>query len=140
MAGAKRGLSGSGGLCPFLWERPSADQVKNTVSVPLSFDVNLYFEPLWKPGHLLDTNLKSCGNCLRPTAQIFLRAKPTRAFMNNQEPDLNPTPAETDSANTNESVQREIRASGGSVDQRSSYLRSRQIALKKLSPQGGDPS
>jgi hypothetical protein len=27
MAGAKRGLSGSGGLCPFLWERPSADQV-----------------------------------------------------------------------------------------------------------------
>ena len=27
--------------------------------------------------------------------------------MNNQEPDLNPTPAETDSAKTNESVQRE---------------------------------
>jgi hypothetical protein len=40
VAGAKRGLSGSGGLCPFLWERPSADQVNNTVSVPLSFDVN----------------------------------------------------------------------------------------------------
>jgi hypothetical protein len=34
MAGAKRGLSGSGGLCPFLWERPSADQVNNTVSFP----------------------------------------------------------------------------------------------------------
>jgi hypothetical protein len=27
--------------------------------------------------------------------------------MNNQEPDLNPTPAETDSAKTNESIQRE---------------------------------
>ena len=27
--------------------------------------------------------------------------------MNNQEPDLNPTPAETDSAKTNESVRRE---------------------------------
>ena len=27
VAGAKRDLSGSGGLCPFLWERPSADQV-----------------------------------------------------------------------------------------------------------------
>ena len=131
---AKRGLSGSGGLCPFLWERPSADQVNNTVSVPLSFDVNRYFKPLWKPGHLLDTNLKSCGNCLRPTT----RAKPTRAFMNNQEPDLNPTPAETDSAKTNESVQRE--RSELPVDQRSSYLRSRQIALKKFSPQGGDPS
>jgi hypothetical protein len=138
MAGAKRGLSGSGGLCPFLWERPSADQVNNTVSVPLSFDVNRYFKPLWKPGHLLDTNLKSCGNCLRPTAQIFLRAKPTRAFMNNQEPDLNPTPAETDSAKTNESVQRE--GSELPVDQRASYLRSRQIALKKFSPQGRDPS
>jgi hypothetical protein len=34
VAVAKRGLSGSGGLCPFLWERPSADQVNNTVSVP----------------------------------------------------------------------------------------------------------
>jgi hypothetical protein len=36
-AEAKRGLSGSGGLCPFLWEQPSADQVNNTVSVPTSF-------------------------------------------------------------------------------------------------------
>ena len=121
-----------------LWERPSADQVNNTVSVPLSFDVNRYFKPLWKRGRLLDNNLKSCGNCLRPTAQIFLRAKPTRAFMNNQEPDLNPTPAETDSAKTNESVQRQ--GSELPVDPRSSYLRSRQIALKKFSPQGGDPS
>ena len=58
--------------------------------------------------------------------------------MNNQEPDLNPTPAETDSAQTHESVQRE--GSELPVDQRSSYLRSRQIALKKFSPQGGDPS
>jgi len=117
---------------------PSADQINNTVSVPLVLDVKRYFKPLWKPGHLLDNNLKSCGYCLRPTAQIFLRAKPTRAFMNNQEPDLNPTPAETDSAKTNESVQRE--GSELPVDQRSSYLRSRQIALKKFSPQGGDPS
>ena len=102
------------------------------------FDVKRYFKPLWKPGDLLDNNLKSCGYCLRPTAQIFLRAKPTRAFMNNQEPDINPTPAETDSAKTNESVQRE--GSELPVDQRSLYLRSRQIALKKFSPQGGDPS
>ena len=45
--------------------------------------------------------------------------------MNNQEPELNPKPDETDSAKTNESVQREL-----PVDQQSSYLRSRQIALK----------
>jgi hypothetical protein len=38
---AKRGLSGSGGLCPFLWERPSADQVNNHRLGTLSFDVNL---------------------------------------------------------------------------------------------------
>ena len=41
----------------------------------LVLDVKRYFKPLWKPGHLLDNNLKSCGYCLRPTAQIFLRAK-----------------------------------------------------------------
>jgi hypothetical protein len=58
--------------------------------------------------------------------------------MNNQEPDLNPTPDETDSAKTNESVHRE--RSELPVDQRSSYLRSRQIALKKFGPQDGDPS
>jgi len=55
--------------------------------------------------------------------------------MNNQEPDINPTPSETDSAKTNESVQRQ--GSELPVDPRSSYLRSRQIALKKFSPQGG---
>jgi hypothetical protein len=123
---------------PFSGNDPQPIRSITPSRFPLSFDVNRYFKPLWKPSHLLDTNLKSCGNCLRPTAQIFLRAKPTRAFMNNQEPDLNPTPAETDSAKTNESVQRE--RSELPVDQRASYLRSRQIALKKFSPQGGDPS
>jgi hypothetical protein len=58
--------------------------------------------------------------------------------MNNQEPELNPTPTETDFAKTNESVQRE--RSELPVDQRSSYLRSREIALKKFSSQGGDAS
>jgi hypothetical protein len=138
VAGAKRGLSGSGGLFPFSGNDPQPIRSITPSRFPPPSDVNLYFKPLWKPGHLLDTNLKSCGNCLRPTAQIFVRAKPTRAFMNNQEPDLNPTPSETDSAKTNESVQRE--RSELPVDQRSSYLRSRQIALKKFSPQGGDPS
>jgi hypothetical protein len=55
--------------------------------------------------------------------------------MNNQEPELNPKPDETDSAKTNESIQRE--RSELPVHQKS-YLRSRQIALKKFSPQGGD--
>ena len=57
--------------------------------------------------------------------------------MNNQEPELNPKPDETDSAKRNESVQGE--RSELPVDQ-ASYLRSRQIALKKFSHQGGDPS
>jgi hypothetical protein len=61
--------------------------------------------------------------------------------MNNQEPDLNPTPAETDSAKTNESNESGHRErSELPVDQRSSYLKSRQIALKKFRPQGEDPS
>jgi hypothetical protein len=51
---------------------PQADQINNTVSVPLVLDVKRYFKPLWKAGHLLDNNLKPCGYCLRPqTAQIF---------------------------------------------------------------------
>ena len=32
---------------------PSADQVNNTVSVPLVLDVKRYFKPLWKPGTCL---------------------------------------------------------------------------------------
>jgi hypothetical protein len=50
--------------------------------------------------------------------------------MNNQEPELNPVPTETDSAKTNESIQ----TSGSEIpaDERPSYLRSRLIALKKL--------
>jgi hypothetical protein len=31
----------------------SADQVNNTVSVPLVLDVKRYFKPLWKPGTCL---------------------------------------------------------------------------------------
>jgi hypothetical protein len=125
---------------PFSGSDPQPIRSIDTVSVPLTFAVNRYFKCLWKPSHLLDTNLKSCCNYLRPTAQIFLASK-ARAFMNNQEPDLNPTPAETDSSKTNESnesVQRE--RSELPVDQRSSYLKSRQIALKKFRPQGEDPS
>jgi hypothetical protein len=58
--------------------------------------------------------------------------------MNNQEPELNPAPTETESAKTNESAQ----TSGPEipVDERPSYLRSRQIALKKFSSQDGNAS
>jgi hypothetical protein len=58
--------------------------------------------------------------------------------MNNQEPEFNPTPTETDSNKTNKSVQTtrpEI-----PVDERPSYLRSRQIALKKFSSQDRNDS
>jgi hypothetical protein len=58
--------------------------------------------------------------------------------MDTQKADLNPTQAETDSAQTNESV--EISKSENRVDKDPSYLRSRQIALKKLIPQQGEPS
>jgi hypothetical protein len=61
---------------PFSGSDPQPIRSIDTVSVPLTFAVNRYFKCLWKPSHLLDTNLKSCGNYLRPTAQIFLRAKP----------------------------------------------------------------
>src|SRR4029077_19139933 len=114
----RRELSRHGGQQKARSHCPQPIRFNNTVSVPLVLNVKCYFKALWKPGHLLDNNLKPCGYCLRPTAQIFLRAKPTRAFMNNQEPDLNPTPAETDSAKTNESVRRE--GSELPVDQRSS--------------------
>jgi hypothetical protein len=58
--------------------------------------------------------------------------------MDNKEPELNPPLAETDSEKTNESVQ--ISTPEFAVDKRPSYLRSRQIALKKFSPKGLDPS
>ena len=58
--------------------------------------------------------------------------------MDSEAPELNPTLAETDSEKTNESVQSS--RSEFPVDKRPSYLRSRQIALKKFSPKGLDPS
>ena len=58
--------------------------------------------------------------------------------MDTQKADLNPTPAETDSAQTKESV--ETSKSENRVDKDPSYLRSRQIALKKFVPQQGEPS
>ena len=58
--------------------------------------------------------------------------------MNNQEPKLEPMPAETDSAKTNESIQ--ISRPEIPMDERPSYLRSRLIALKKFGAQGGDAS
>jgi hypothetical protein len=126
---------------PFSGNDPQPIRSINTVSVPLSFDVNRYFKPLGKPDHLLDTNLEYAVTSCGPTAQIFFASKATRAFMNNQEPDLNQTPDETNSAKTNESnVSGQRERSELTVDQRSSYLKSRQIALKKFRPQGGDPS
>ena len=49
-----------------------------------------------------------------------------------------PTPAETDSAQTNESV--EISKSENRGEKDPLYIRSRQIALKKLTPPQGEPS
>jgi hypothetical protein len=50
--------------------------------------------------------------------------------MDTQKADLNPTPAETDSAQTNEAV--EISKPENRVDKDPSYMRSRQIALRNL--------
>jgi hypothetical protein len=58
--------------------------------------------------------------------------------MDTEKEDLNPTPAETDSAQTNESV--EISKSENRVEKDPSYIRSRQIALKKFTPPEGEPS
>lgn len=58
--------------------------------------------------------------------------------MNSEEPELNPTLAETDSAKRNESAQ--ISRPEIPADMHPSYLRSRKIALKKFRPQAGDPS
>jgi hypothetical protein len=56
--------------------------------------------------------------------------------MDSQKVDPHPTPAETDSTQTNESV--EISKPGDPADKDPSYLRSREIALKKFIPQGGE--
>jgi hypothetical protein len=58
--------------------------------------------------------------------------------MDTEKEDLNPTPAETDSAQTNESV--ENSKSENRVEKDPSYMRSRQIALKKFTPPEGEPS
>ena len=58
--------------------------------------------------------------------------------MDSEKADLNPTPAETDSAQTKESV--EISKSENRVEKDPSYMRSRQIALKKFTPREGEPS
>jgi hypothetical protein len=58
--------------------------------------------------------------------------------MDTEKEDLNPTPAETDSAQTNESV--ENSKSENRVEKDPSYMRSRQIALKRFTPPEGEPS
>jgi hypothetical protein len=58
--------------------------------------------------------------------------------MDTEKEDLNPTPAETVSAQANESV--EISKSENRVEKEPSYMRSRQIALKKFTPPEGEPS
>ena len=58
--------------------------------------------------------------------------------MDTEKADLNSTPAETDSAQANESV--EISKLDNRVDKDPSYIRSRQIALKKFTPPEGEPS
>ena len=58
--------------------------------------------------------------------------------MDTEKEDLNPTPAETDSAQTNESVDNS--KSENRVEKDPSYMRSRQIALKKFTPPEGEPS
>jgi hypothetical protein len=54
--------------------------------------------------------------------------------MNKEVPELDPRPTETDSAEADESIQRS--SSEILANERPSYLRSRQIALKKLTSQG----
>jgi hypothetical protein len=58
--------------------------------------------------------------------------------MDTEKEDLNPIPAETDSTPTNQSV--EISKSENRVEKDPSYVRSRQIALKKFTPPEGEPS
>jgi hypothetical protein len=54
--------------------------------------------------------------------------------MDSQKVDPHPTPVDTDSTQTNESVV--ITKPEDPVDKDPSYLRSREIALKKFIPQG----
>jgi hypothetical protein len=87
--------------------------------------------------HPLDNKLKfiSVTACGQPSGSFW------RELMDSKEPELNPTLADTDSTDsekTNESVQ--ISRPEFAVDKRPSYLRSRQITLKKFTPKGLDPS
>ena len=58
--------------------------------------------------------------------------------MDTEKTDHNPTPAETDLAQTNEPI--ENSKSENRVEKDPSYTRSRQIALKKFTPPEGEPS
>jgi hypothetical protein len=58
--------------------------------------------------------------------------------MDTQEADLNPTPAQTEPAQTSESVG--ISKSENRIEKDPSYMRSRQIALKKFTLADGEPS
>ena len=58
--------------------------------------------------------------------------------MDTEKADLNLTPAEADSVQTSEFV--EISKSENRVEKDPSYMRSRQIALKKFTPPEGEPS
>ena len=58
--------------------------------------------------------------------------------MDNEKAGLNPNPADTDWAQTKESA--EISKSENRVEKDPSYMRSRQIALKKFTPPEGEPS
>ena len=58
--------------------------------------------------------------------------------MDSEKADHSPTPAEKDSAQTNELA--EISNSENRVEKDPSYMRSRQIALKKFTPPEGEPS
>jgi hypothetical protein len=58
--------------------------------------------------------------------------------MDTEEADFNPTPTQTDSEQTSESV--EISKSENRLEKDPSYSRSRQIALKKFALAEGEPS
>jgi hypothetical protein len=58
--------------------------------------------------------------------------------MDTEEAHLNPNPAETDLAKTSDSV--EVSKSENRVEKDPSYMRSRQIALKKFTLPEGGPS